>query len=214
MTTSTMIRAARYNVRAWWTWSIFLVLGASLTVASPVVSPVDSGEARVANLRRAWEDCTTLVHEKPCAPIIVRLAWHEAGTYDAKLKNGGAIGTIIYPSELRHPNDAGLDGAVELLRPLHAANPEVSWAVSLLLLLAVVLASDLALLLAGGTGPALGRSGEVFRQGRPPGHPEVFASTEPALPLEWRELFSGGGGGRAPGGFEMDEGSGPALPLE
>ena len=132
-----------------WTWSVFLVLGASLTVASPVVSP-DSGEARVANLRRAWEDCTTLVHEKPCAPIIVRLAWHEAGTYDAKLKNGGAIGTIIYPSELRHPNDAGLDGAVELLRPLHAANPEVSWAVSLLLLLAVVLASDLALLLAGG----------------------------------------------------------------
>ena len=85
MTTSTMIRAARSNFRVW-TWSVFLVLGASLTVASPVVSP-DSGEARVANLRRAWEDCTTLVHEKPCAPIIVRLAWHEAGTYDAKLKN-------------------------------------------------------------------------------------------------------------------------------
>ena len=178
MTTSTMIRAARSNVRAWWTWSVFLVLGASLTVASPVVSP-DSGEARVANLRRAWEDCTTLVHEKPCTPIIVRLAWHEAGTYDAKLKNGGAIGTIIYPSELRHPNDAGLDGAVELLRPLHAANPEVSWAVSLLLLLAVVLASDLALLLAGPHPDVLGGghrgerrpqdTDEVRQGGRSPG---------------------------------------------
>jgi len=120
MTTSTMIRIGRW-------WTVLGLLGASLAAASPLASPDPRREAEVANLRRAWDDCTALVTEKTCAPIIVRLAWHEAGTYDAKLKNGGAIGTIIYPSELAHPNDAGLDGAVELLRPLHERNPGVSW---------------------------------------------------------------------------------------
>jgi len=80
------------------------------------------------DLRKAYDDLSELVREKRCAPILLRLAWHEAGTFDKRYGNGGAIGTIRFPEELEHPNDAGLDGAVALIRPIHERNGKVSWA--------------------------------------------------------------------------------------
>ncbi|KAL7248201.1 hypothetical protein ACSBR2_002999 [Camellia fascicularis] len=59
-----------------------------------------------------------LIAEKKCAPLILRLAWHSAGTYDVKTKTGGPFGTIKHPAELAHEANNGLDIAVRLLEPI------------------------------------------------------------------------------------------------
>ena len=41
-------------------------------------------------------------------PIMVRYAWHDAGTYDKVTKTGGADGSIRFDKELGHGANAGL----------------------------------------------------------------------------------------------------------
>eukprot|EP00542_Grammatophora_oceanica_P015258 CAMPEP_0194042948 /NCGR_PEP_ID=MMETSP0009_2-20130614/14661_1 /TAXON_ID=210454 /ORGANISM="Grammatophora oceanica, Strain CCMP 410" /LENGTH=300 /DNA_ID=CAMNT_0038686991 /DNA_START=88 /DNA_END=990 /DNA_ORIENTATION=- len=75
-----------------------------------------------------------LILDKNCGPILVRLAWHDSGTYDDSLKGqewpgaGGAIGSIRFEPEILHGANAGLSGALKLLEPIHEAFPEVSYA--------------------------------------------------------------------------------------
>ncbi len=108
-------------------------------------------EGKEGMLRRCFEDLKELVKEKSCAPLLVRLAWHEAGTYDKNYHNGGADGTIRFDkgkckvfssvcrrltnafasstfSELAHPNDAGLENARALLQPMKQSYPDISYA--------------------------------------------------------------------------------------
>jgi len=66
-------------------------------------------------------------------PVMVRLAWHDSGTFDASIdgpwpKAGGAIGSIMYKPEIEHGANAGLAAAVEMLKPIKAAYPSVSYA--------------------------------------------------------------------------------------
>ncbi|KAL1511352.1 hypothetical protein AB1Y20_006155 [Prymnesium parvum] len=67
-----------------------------------------------------------------CAPILLRLAWHDAGTFDASLRSwprcGGANGSIRFEDELAHPANAGLHRALALLRPFKLRFAAVSWA--------------------------------------------------------------------------------------
>jgi len=67
-----------------------------------------------------------------CNPLLIRLAWHDSGTFDgSKLAwptGGGANGSIRFPKELAHSANAGLDKAVRYLRPIHERHPTVSWA--------------------------------------------------------------------------------------
>ncbi|KAK8942982.1 L-ascorbate peroxidase, cytosolic [Platanthera zijinensis] len=58
------------------------------------------------------------ISDKHCAPLILRLAWHSAGTYDVNTKTGGPFGTIRHPDELAHAANNGLDIAVRLLDPI------------------------------------------------------------------------------------------------
>ncbi|KAK1562006.1 hypothetical protein Q3G72_004771 [Acer saccharum] len=77
-----------------------------------------------------------LIAEKRCAPIILRLAWHSAGTFDVKTKTGGPFGTIRHPDELAHVANNGLDialagvVAVEITGgpeiPFHPGRPDKS----------------------------------------------------------------------------------------
>ncbi|KAK6942861.1 hem peroxidase [Dillenia turbinata] len=68
------------------------------------------------------------IAEKKCAPLILRLAWHSAGTYDVKTKTGGPFGTIRNPAELAHEANRGLDIAVRLLEPIKEQFPILSYA--------------------------------------------------------------------------------------
>jgi len=66
-------------------------------------------------------------------PVMVRLAWHDSGTFDASIKEawpkaGGAIGSIMYKPEIEHGANAGLAAAVELLKPIKTKYPDVSYA--------------------------------------------------------------------------------------
>ncbi|CAA2972281.1 L-ascorbate peroxidase 2, cytosolic [Olea europaea subsp. europaea] len=68
------------------------------------------------------------IAEKHCAPIMLRLAWHSAGTFDVKTKTGGPFGTIRNPNELAHEANNGLDIAVRLLEPIKEQFPILSYA--------------------------------------------------------------------------------------
>lgn len=69
-----------------------------------------------------------LIQEKQCAPIILRLAWHSAGTFDVHSKTGGPFGTIKNQQELAHAANNGLDIAVRLLEPIKEQFPILSYA--------------------------------------------------------------------------------------
>ncbi|RXI01329.1 hypothetical protein DVH24_001563 [Malus domestica] len=82
--------------------------------------------------QKAVEKCKRklrgLIAEKNCAPIILRLAWHSAGTFDIETKTGGPFGTIRHPEELAHEANNGLDIAVRLLEPIKEQFPILSYA--------------------------------------------------------------------------------------
>merc|ERR1719446_1046002 len=63
------------------------------------------------------------------APVLIRLAWHSSGTYDAKDYTGGSYGaTMRHALEANDPDNAGLGAARELLEPIKNAHPGLSYA--------------------------------------------------------------------------------------
>ncbi|EEF37154.1 L-ascorbate peroxidase, cytosolic, putative [Ricinus communis] len=82
--------------------------------------------------QKAVEKCRRklrgLIAEKHCAPIILRLAWHAAGTFDVSTRTGGPFGTIRHPLELAHEANNGLDIAVKLLEPIKQQFPILTYA--------------------------------------------------------------------------------------
>ncbi|KAG6385874.1 hypothetical protein SASPL_154757 [Salvia splendens] len=77
---------------------------------------------------RARRDLRALISSKNCAPIMLRLAWHDAGTYDAKTKCGGPNASIRNQAELNHAANAGLNIAIQLCEEVKAKNPRISYA--------------------------------------------------------------------------------------
>jgi catalase (peroxidase I) len=49
-------------------------------------------------------------------PIMVRLAWHDAGTFNAADNTGGANASIRFQPEVGHGANAGLTWAIEQLQ--------------------------------------------------------------------------------------------------
>ncbi|GFZ13194.1 ascorbate peroxidase 1 [Actinidia rufa] len=68
-----------------------------------------------------------LIAEKNCAPLMLRLAWHSAGTYDVTTKTGGPFGTMRHKLEQSHAANNGLDIAVRLLEPIKEQFPILSY---------------------------------------------------------------------------------------
>jgi len=70
-----------------------------------------------ASLRK---DLTELVNEKKCYPILVRLSWHDAGTFCNSSKTGGAHACMRFDSggEAKHEANKGLQVARDLLDPI------------------------------------------------------------------------------------------------
>eukprot|EP00958_Prasinococcus_capsulatus_P020513 scaffold2691_cov417-Prasinococcus_capsulatus_cf.AAC.3 len=109
--------------------------------------------ASTDTLTAAKSKVEEMIKANACAPIMVRLAWHDSGNYDATIGTGGANGSIRYsilsPSlrlrvvkqgserssfpnrfeaELAHGGNAGLKNALALLEPIKAEFDSISWA--------------------------------------------------------------------------------------
>lgn len=71
---------------------------------------------------------TAFYKENPCVPFVVRLAWHDAGTYDKETGTGGPNASIRFAPENGHGANAGLTKCMEMLEPVKAKFPECSYA--------------------------------------------------------------------------------------
>jgi cytochrome c peroxidase len=61
-------------------------------------------------------------------PVLVRLAWHASGTYDAMTKTGGSNGsTMRFPPEGDHGANAGLHAARDFLEPVKKEFPWITY---------------------------------------------------------------------------------------
>ncbi|KAJ8535552.1 hypothetical protein K7X08_023272 [Anisodus acutangulus] len=69
-----------------------------------------------------------LIAEKNCAPLMLRLAWHSAGTYDVCSNTGGPFGTMRFKAEQGHGANNGIDIALRLLEPIREQFPILSYA--------------------------------------------------------------------------------------
>lgn len=67
-----------------------------------------------------------------CHPLMLRLAWSEAATFDRSIHEwphcGGANGTIRFDHELSHEVNAGISIALDTIRPVKEKYPLISWA--------------------------------------------------------------------------------------
>lgn len=64
------------------------------------------------------------------APLLVRLAWHNSGSYDqndnSELKGGSYAGTMRFKKEQADPENAGLVTGIEFLKSIKDEFPEIS----------------------------------------------------------------------------------------
>ncbi|KAF9592985.1 hypothetical protein IFM89_019562 [Coptis chinensis] len=79
-------------------------------------------------VEKAKKKLRGFIAEKNCAPLMLRIAWHSAGTFDVKTRTGGPFGTMKNPAELAHGANNGLDIAVRLLEPIKEQFPILSYA--------------------------------------------------------------------------------------
>ena len=72
-----------------------------------------------------------LFYRTPCMPLMVRMAFHDAGTYDAKSKTGGANGNMFHDEVLARPDQAGLKFAVDTVRDMQTKGNHLTARLSL-----------------------------------------------------------------------------------
>ncbi|CAL0311456.1 unnamed protein product [Lupinus luteus] len=77
---------------------------------------------------KARRHLRALISTRNCAPLMLRLAWHDAGTYDDKTRTGGPNGSIRNTQELNHSANKGLQKAVEFCEEVKTKHPKVSYA--------------------------------------------------------------------------------------
>ncbi|KAK8563068.1 hypothetical protein V6N13_018389 [Hibiscus sabdariffa] len=77
---------------------------------------------------KARRDLRALVAFKNCAPIMLRLAWHDAGTYDVSTKTGGPNGSIRNEEEYSHGANNGLNIALGFCEEVKANHPKITYA--------------------------------------------------------------------------------------
>ncbi|XP_073260757.1 probable L-ascorbate peroxidase 6, chloroplastic/mitochondrial isoform X2 [Populus alba] len=85
-----------------------------------------------AQLKSAREDIKELLKSNSCHPILVRLGWHDAGTYNKNIeewpRRGGANGSLRFDIELKHAANAGLVNALKLIQPIKDKYSGVTYA--------------------------------------------------------------------------------------
>jgi len=95
-------------------------------------SSLGGGDLNKENLKQLKSDLLKFINENNCGPILIRLAWHDSGTYDQRLptfpQRGGANGAIIFGPEINMGANAGLTKAVKYLETFKTKYPMVGWA--------------------------------------------------------------------------------------
>lgn len=97
------------------------------TPAAAMPAPVVD-HAYLKSIDKARRDLRAFIAEKNCAPLMLRLAWHDAGTYDVQTKTGGANGSIRNEREYTHDANAGLKIAVDFCEHIKSKYPNVTYA--------------------------------------------------------------------------------------
>ncbi|CAN6481288.1 unnamed protein product [Victoria cruziana] len=92
-------------------------------MASPVVD-----EAYLKEVDKARRLLRALIAQKGCAPIMLRLAWHDAGTFDKTMKTGGPNGSIRNEEEYTHGANNGLKIALNFCEEIKAKCPKITYA--------------------------------------------------------------------------------------
>ncbi|KAK4767369.1 hypothetical protein SAY86_015119 [Trapa natans] len=107
----------------------------SLHVPSVFYSGIASTKCAASapeQLKIAKEDIKELLKTTFCHPILVRLGWHDAGTYNKNIeewpRRGGANGSLRFEIELKHAANAGLVNALKLLQPIKDKYSSVTYA--------------------------------------------------------------------------------------
>lgn len=92
-----------------------------------MASPIVDAEY-LKEIEKARRDLRALISTRNCAPLMLRLAWHDAGTYDVKTNTGGPNGSIRTEKELNHAANKGLKTAVDFCEEVKAKHPKISYA--------------------------------------------------------------------------------------
>ncbi|KAI8476664.1 MAG: heme peroxidase [Monoraphidium minutum] len=103
--------------------------GLFATITGP--GPVIGGKPDYGAVKAAIEDVLDVENydDGSYGPVLVRLAWHCAGTYDKASGTGGSNGaTMRFKPEADHGANAGLAVARSLLEPIKAKFPWISYA--------------------------------------------------------------------------------------
>ncbi|XP_062101464.1 probable L-ascorbate peroxidase 6, chloroplastic/mitochondrial isoform X2 [Humulus lupulus] len=107
--------------------SVFLSARGFSAVSAPKCFASDPDQ-----LKNAREDIKELLKTNFCHPILVRLGWHDAGTYNKNIEEwpqrGGANGSLRFEIELKHGANAGLVNALKLLQPIKEKYSGVTYA--------------------------------------------------------------------------------------
>ena len=89
-------------------------------------------DPRVKELKALEADLKNLINTLNCSPILVRLGWHDSGTFDQRIQSwpqcGGANGAIRFDPEMNFGANAGLAKAKGYLDKFVEKYPSVSWA--------------------------------------------------------------------------------------
>jgi len=97
-----------------------------------VVSGPVGGLSVEDELRACQKELKELINKLDCNPIMVRLAWHDSGTFDQRIadfpQRGGANGAIRFDPEMTMGANAGLAKARGYLEKIKAKYPRVTWA--------------------------------------------------------------------------------------
>lgn len=113
-------------------WGLLRVHAGSVRIMQPPMPPpvFTVNTVRHPNIPYLKSQLTKSFAElfkySPVMPLMLRLAWHDAGTYRASDTTGGANATIRMPKELAHTCNAGLEEATKILIPLTEAFKEIS----------------------------------------------------------------------------------------
>lgn len=105
--------------------SAVAVAGATLTTAQCGWWPFGGQTSEWDQVRKELEPLLADGH----GPLLVRLAWHSAGTWDARRKNGGSNGaTMRFSPEANYGANNGLGLARDMIEEIKKKHPTLSYA--------------------------------------------------------------------------------------